>query len=331
MSLQDFLDTARRNIYDGEANDAMEYLVRGLYDIRSSAPRQTWREVCSECRRHPIFRDLCLDPLTARSFNKPRGYAGDAVMLDMIYRYPAGKTGAGQIGASIHEYTAGTGRSPRAVRYRLTFVAAMVDEHARHASGRGLRILSIAAGHLCEAELSDAFRSNGIDTWIALDQDQESLATCERGYGHTAVHPVKGSVNALLSGTISFDELDFVYAAGLFDYLPATTAAALARRMFDMLRPDGSLMVANFVSDHVDAGYMEAFMDWRLIYRTEHDMRQLLTFIRPERWDQSRVFSDPFGAVWYAVAARELGCAISECPSYATLVADSSRTFLGLA
>jgi extracellular factor (EF) 3-hydroxypalmitic acid methyl ester biosynthesis protein len=45
--------------------------------------------------------------------------------------------------------------------------------------------------------------------------------------------------------------------------------------MFQMLRPRGQLLVANFLPGIPDVGYMESFMDWKLIYRNRADMIHL--------------------------------------------------------
>jgi len=53
-------------------------------------------------------------------------------------------------------------------------------------------------------------------------------------------------------------------------------------------QPGGQLVVANFMPGIRDVGYMEAFMDWRLIYRTRHDMTDLTMEIEePEIRDLS--------------------------------------------
>jgi hypothetical protein len=39
-----------------------------------------------------------------------------------------------------------------------------------------------------------------------------------------------------------------------------------------MTRPGGMMLIPNFLTGVRDSGYMEAFMDWRLIYRNHADM-----------------------------------------------------------
>jgi hypothetical protein len=57
------------------------------------------------------------------------------------------------------------------------------------------------------------------------------------------VEPVKGSVRQILAGKFNPGQYDFVYAAGLFDYLAAPVAAALTRRIFDMTAPGGQMLI----------------------------------------------------------------------------------------
>ena len=70
-------------------------------------------------------------------------------------------------------------------------------------------------------------------------------------------------------------QFDLIYSTGLFDYLNANTGRRLVSTLFDMLKPRGQLVVANFLPGIRDIGFMEAFMDWKLIYRTRQDMVDL--------------------------------------------------------
>jgi hypothetical protein len=42
-----------------------------------------------------------------------------------------------------------------------------------------------------------------------------------------------------------------------------------------MLKPGGMLLFANFAAGIPDGSYMECFMDWRLIFRTESEMESI--------------------------------------------------------
>ncbi len=73
--------------------------------------------------------------------------------------------------------------------------------------------------------------------------------------------------------------LDLAYAAGLYDYLKAEAARALTLRLFNMLAPGGTLVIEIFLTGIPDACFMEAAMDWWLIYRGEEQILALLSGI----------------------------------------------------
>src|SRR5690606_9197406 len=101
--------------------------------------------------RHPLKELLHEDPFTRRAFTKPRGYAGDAPLLDFIYGreehwpVPEGTTPRGRM---IFEYTTMAPASAGS-RARRGFVADKIDELAVQVDQPHL--LSIACGHLREA------------------------------------------------------------------------------------------------------------------------------------------------------------------------------------
>jgi len=302
------LDSCHSKLLDGNVREGMEELIGSLHRLRSSLPATDWKEKLTICRQHPILADLHLDPLTQRSFHKPRGYAGDAVMLDMIYgiereQVPAPTT---ELGKAIFKYTAGLGRSPMAVRYRRSLIATNVDELSNSKQHKKPRVLSIASGHLREAELTQAVHSSNLHEWVAVDSDEESLRECSRSYGGSCIQPIKGSVRQILAGKFDLGHFDFIYAAGLFDYLSNSISQALVSKIFEMLKPGGKLMVANFAAGFPDAGYMEAFMDWWLIYRSEQDMEEMFKVLKGDDVTDKRVFTDPLNAIVYATAQKRL-------------------------
>ena len=64
---------------------AMSTLPRLLYDARRTLPMDEWSLARVACRDHPVGAYLYQDPLTFRCFQKPRGYPGDAEIIDLIY------------------------------------------------------------------------------------------------------------------------------------------------------------------------------------------------------------------------------------------------------
>jgi hypothetical protein len=265
----------------------------GLRGLRNTAAAGAWKALARACLDHPIRGILHQDPFTYRAFSKPRGYAGDAELLDYIYGVDEGwpaPAGTSPVGQRIFAHHTAHGPSPRAVRARRHTLARLVDETS--AAVRRPRILSVAAGHLREAGLSAAVREGRTGEFVALDQDGQSLETVERLYGRFSVVTVTAGIRRLLTGRLALGRFDLVYSAGLYDYLPQATARRLTGVLFAMLPPGGRLLVANFVPGIRDVGYMESYMDWRLTYRTTEELRDVATAIDPDQIGGADVWTE---------------------------------------
>src|SRR6476620_9861334 len=82
----------------GQIHHAIDQLFCGLREIKRSSSEESWEGLIARFRRSPLKGLLHQDPITARAFYKPRGYAGDAVMMDYIY--DSGRPGHGMEGIS---------------------------------------------------------------------------------------------------------------------------------------------------------------------------------------------------------------------------------------
>jgi hypothetical protein len=80
-----FLTQMAEQLTSGAVHEAMQNLFLWLSCQRTSHRRDKgqWSAFTSDCLRHPIAALLHQDPLTWRTFHKPKGYAGDATMLDL--------------------------------------------------------------------------------------------------------------------------------------------------------------------------------------------------------------------------------------------------------
>jgi hypothetical protein len=299
---QQALDIFNEQLQNGRIAYALDDLFDDLLGRREEGP-ESWPAYARACLNHPICGLLHQDPFTYRAFSKPRGYAGDAVMMDYIYGLGEAEQAAREatpLGRAIFQYM-DTRPSARAVRYRRQLIADLID---RTANRGGTRVLALAAGHLREVQLSHAVRAGMIDEFVSFDQDEASLAVVERDYARLGVRTMPGSVKQILSGKANPGEFDVVYAAGLFDYLNAPVAAALTRRMFDMTRPGGLMLIPNFLTGARDTGYMESFMDWHLIYRDHADMRALASALPQESVADWQTFDDEDAAITFLLVSK---------------------------
>jgi SAM-dependent methyltransferase len=300
------LDVIQRRLLQGDTLNAMQGLIDELRTIRGASNPKDWRDLSADTiLKHAIAETLFQCPLTRRSNQKPRGYAGDAELLDHIYGLGAAAPAPhpASLAGQIYFYTV---NSPacRAVRRRREIIAEEIDAIAQRTAPRKPEILSIACGHLREIELSAAAASAAIGRFVALDQDEESLAVIDASYAAHGVEARKGNVRNIISKKIAFENLDFVYAAGLFDYLADPIAMRLNERMFSFLRPGGRMLIANFTPAGPDVGYMETFMDWWLILRTEDDMRRLFGTLPKDEVASVDIFEDEAGTIVYAAVTK---------------------------
>lgn len=287
------------------ANAAM--LVRDTLDDlrRQCLTEDEWRQIIQEdLRRHPIAGPVLRDPFVRRAAEKPRGYAGDAVLLDFIYHHPSVQPEIDDAPAIVRaamEFTTNS-PAPRAVRNRAALLAAEIDSTARRVPRP--EILSLACGHLREARLSRALRSGDVGRFLAIDQDTASLAVVREDNARYGVEAVEGSVKTLIARGKDLGKFDFVYAAGLYDYLNDKLAARLLQALFERVKPGGKVWIANFKPDIADRGYMEAYMDWWLIYRNDAQMRRLGDALPAAEVASIRTFSEHENAVVFLEAVR---------------------------
>ena len=278
---------------DQDSIDPTMYeIISRLNEFRKEHSPTEWNDgIRQSIVAHPIRNVLHQDPLTRRCFEKPRGYAGDAVMLDYIYgRIPDNHVT--ELGRKILSHNL-LHPGCRGIRYRRDFMATMIDQVALER--KNARIFSLACGHLREAALSEAVKYGNLFELVALDQDEESLSAIRAELPLPYIKPIRGSVKELIKGIYSLGTFDFIYASGLYDYLSQPAARRLTSCLFKMLKSGGILLVPNAVPELSDSGYMETFMDWMLIYRDVDMLADIAADIPAEDVVSQKTFSEPNG------------------------------------
>lgn len=255
-----FYDQALRAIDAGQAQAAFPLLVGKLFS--DFVDQESWPAARQALHDHPLHAVLMEDPYLARAAQKPRGYPGDAALIDFAYdqRPPEGTSKR-----ASEMFLVSTGfQASEGVRQRRAYAAQVLKD----ACATGKRVCALACGHLREA---DGLIGQNLGNITAVDQDPLSLETV--GANHKNVTLECANVIHFLRGAAKAGrQFDLIYTLGLTDYFDERAMSLLHRLMKDCLAPGGQMLIANFLPGHLAIGWMDAVMDWHLIYRDEADM-----------------------------------------------------------
>ena len=253
---------------------------------------------------HPLL--LC-SPFAHRTFEKPLGYAGDYEMVNMILRnVPEG----GSLFAKVVNSWFLDQPPARAHRNRIDYLKGrLVEETARLArKGRPMRILNLGCGpavevqeFLKESQLSDRVHFTLLDfNDETIQYAQSKLDGIQREFHRGAAARIqKKSVLQVMKDSLRMPHTppalqhEFVYCAGLFDYLADHTCLQLTEILYEMVAPGGLLVTTNVEPSNPLRNGMEHLLDWNLIYRTGAQMRKLRP--RSAEEDNVSVLSDTTG------------------------------------
>ncbi len=239
---------------------------------------------------HPLV--LC-SPFAHRTFHKPLGYAGDYEVVDMMLRPPYE---GGSLFAKILNVWLWGQAPATAHRNRVVYLEQKLIEESLRAKrhGRSVRVFNFACGPAAEIQSFIKNQSLSDDASLfLLDFNEETLTHLQQKLAAikmqeqrgTKLQFIKKSVHSMLkeSGRSTLnpreETYDFVYCAGLFDYLSDNVCKRLMDVMYDMVSPGGLLLATNVtdaLNDTRPFRYsMEYILDWHLIYRDGKQLHEL--------------------------------------------------------
>lgn len=282
-------------------------IMEMLHVLKLSTSHMVWQNaLLPVARAHEITRRMHQCPFTRHSFSRPRGYPGDAELLDFVYKHPdaqASVDAATPAGRTVLNVTVNV-PACEAVRHRKEVLARKIDEIAN--AHPGAEILAVACGHLREAESSIALKEGRVARLVATDQDQISLSKAA-GYRNTIPANIdvrNVSVRSFIAARHGLGKFDLVYAAGLYDYLDARLAARLTSSLFALLKSGGRLLIPNFLKGVDQEAYMEVYMDWYLTYRTRREIEAFSELIPSADICGTDYFADETGTIGYLEIQR---------------------------
>ncbi len=273
-----------------DPGDSVDRLSDSLFWIRTDVASGRWQSVREAARSHPLMGLLHESPFLRRAFAKPRGYPGDPVLLDMVLDGVAGPSEpqVSAIGQRLFERDLNTSFA-MALRERRSFFAALIDHVADTVPAPA--VLAAGCGHLREAELSSAVREERLGALVALDPDSTALTQVAERWGDKRVETLARGMTAALDRTLPLSSFDLIYVSGAYEYLLDRFAQGLTRGFYELLRPDGRLVIACPVPGFHDRAYLECFADWTMTCRDAAGVGDLTRALAPADIGVARVYT----------------------------------------
>jgi len=242
---------------------------------------------------------------------KPRGYAGDYVMLQRIWEHWVGDEPVGRAMDQFFQEQA----APQAVRNRTRLVADrfVAAFRGRRGSAEQFRIVSVGSGPAIDIEL--AVRQLGPaerrELRIALlDLDPLALEHARERLGRlVGAHQIQAYRENLyrlprLPRTADLlQTADFVSCLGLFDYLNDKDSAELLSCLWRHLASPGELILFNFAPTNRSRAYMEWIGNWYLTYRDAAALKRLADSVLANATEIT-IAAENSGASLYLVGTR---------------------------
>ena len=282
-------------------NTELEDLRRSLEGHELEGP--FWGYIFKE-----IFPYFMRSRFAERAYYKPKGYAGDFRMMEMIYANRP--QGDGRLGGLVDQWCLNTS-AVRAMRGRRSLLKKLLEQEAHLLASRGgtMRILNLACGSCRELFdfLGEKTDPASVEA-ICLDADPEAL---EFTHQKVNVFAHRGVIRFMQTDVLRwvigrdkhpFGPLDFIYSAGLADYLADPLFQALARRAYECLKPGGVLVAGNFGPGNPNQAFMDHLLQWKLIHRDPERLRILLA--GTPFGAEVEVFAGPEGVNLFLIARK---------------------------
>jgi extracellular factor (EF) 3-hydroxypalmitic acid methyl ester biosynthesis protein len=221
--------------------------------------------------------------IVKHAFVKPRGYAGDYGLIEMVYNDKIISKGFGYCADKrflVDDYA-------HAVRGRKDMMKDILVQFLNDTPLKSVEILNIACGS-CR-EIREMFAENSFDgskkvVFTLIDQDQDALDFSREALNNSPsgveYHFLQHSVYNFVKEPERYREIlrgkDLVYTIGLADYIPDQTLQTLVLFLFSLVKPRGKLVIAHKDSKNFSPLAPDWWCDWTFHLRNESEMINLV-------------------------------------------------------
>lgn len=231
-----------------------------------------------------VTAEMCKGALQRRCYTKPLGYPGDYQIMNAFYdNVPRGSEPYSRL-VDMLGLIAG-----RPVTKRMHSVSDELEKLTNSHDRKHFHVMSVGSGPAREFrrffEKAEAhhpgFSITLVDTEpLALDCAIKNIySSVKNGVSSIMVSGMNTSFTDMLRPKSTFRHLpaqDFIYSAGLTDYLNTKLTRALLKKLYDLLRPGGTVLIGN-INDSENGMYWSAeyAVDWSMYFRNMSDMEEI--------------------------------------------------------
>ena len=258
----------------------IEDLNDSLSDFKEAMDGSGYEDVMWGYVFKEIYPYFMRSRFAERAYYKPKGYAGDFLMMEHIY---ANKPkGEGKLGEIIDTFCLSR-PGALAIHGRRKLLKNELLRLSKDIAARGgkTRIMNLACGPNRELFdfLAECDHSETVEA-LCVDIDAEALQYTNQ---HVNIFPHRASIRLMRENVIKWslgrvnhqiDNLDIIYSAGLCDYLDPRLFRALVTQCYNHLKPGGTLLLGNFTA-YPDSLFLDKLLKWELIYRDADELREL--------------------------------------------------------
>jgi len=268
--LTDSIQSLVNNIISSATNKCLDIENQVINTEEKDGLKKLFREKT----KNWLFKSYCIK----RSYEKPRGYAGDYKVIDAIYQNrPQGEN----IELAVDTYFLDNPGSS-AMRSRKKYILEIINNYINNNNKHPVSIINVGCGPGTDIlELlsqSDKSQFKSIDM---VDQDEEALT-----YSKNQLSNYLDIVNFHKENMLKFivnnrktlinqNKYNIVLCVGLFDYFDQKSSASLLNALYNLCDTNGIVVFSNWNTSNPSKHELEWVCDWYVYHRNRKQMEEI--------------------------------------------------------
>ena len=267
-----------------EVNDKFKSLVAIVNDLLGDDSHENvfLKDELGQWVQRELFPFVLMTENGGRWYSKPRGYAGDYLTLEKLYK--ANPNGAGRLGPLLDHCFLELPTASALRRRRQLLSEEIAETFAQKKQEGCVRVTCVGAGPA--SEMFDVYReieNKDMLKFTIVDIDRQALSFVEDRVIEAGLRKQIDFVPANLvylargKSELNVAPQDLVYCSSLADNLSDKHLTVLLDMVHNALKPSGHVVLGALHPANPGKAVMDYVFDWRLIHRTESELNSLLT------------------------------------------------------